>query len=55
MEGQLLPERDVGGDQRAADDVRMPAQVLGHRMHDDVGAQRDRLLQVGRGEGVVDD
>ena len=23
--------------------------------HDDVGAERDRLLEVGRGEGVVDD
>ena len=48
--------RGVGGDHhRAADDVAVTAGVLGGRVHHDVGAERDRLLQVGRGEGVVDD
>ena len=44
-----------GRPRRAADDVAVPAGVLRRRVHHDVGAQRDRLLQVGRGEGVVDD
>ncbi len=44
-----------GDDQRAADDVRVPADVLGRRVHDDVGTERERVLQVGRGERVVDD
>ena len=34
---------------------RVAAAVLGRRVRDDVGAERERLLQVGRGEGVVDD
>ena len=49
------PSSRVAHDQRAADDVGVPAEVLGRRVHDDVGAERERLLQVGRGEGVVDD
>ena len=50
-----LAELGVGRDERAADDVGVPAEVLRRRVHDDVGAERERLLQVGRGEGVVDD
>ena len=42
-------------DDRAADDVGVAAAVLRGRVRDDVGAERERLLQVGRGEGVVDD
>ena len=53
--GQPLAELGVGDDQRAADDVGVPAEVLRRRVDDDVGAERQRLLQVGRGEGVVDD
>jgi hypothetical protein len=39
----------------AGDKVAMPADELGRRMHDEVGAQEDGLLQCGRGEGVVND
>ena len=39
----------------AADDVGVPAAVLRRRVHDDVGAEGERLLEVRRGEGVVDD
>ena len=39
----------------AGDNVAMPADELGRRMHDEVGAQEDGLLQCGRGEGVVND
>ena len=42
-------------DQRAADDVGVAAEVLRGRVHHDVGAEGQRLLQVGRGERVVDD
>ena len=45
----------VVGDERAADDVGVPTEVLRRGVHDDVRAQRERRLQVGRGEGVVDD
>ena len=39
----------------AADDVGVAAEVLRRRVHDDVGAERERLLQVRRRERVVDD
>ena len=42
-------------DDRAADDVAVAAAVLRRRVRDDVGAERERALQVRRGEGVVDD
>ena len=54
-ERQLLGELVVAGDERAADDVGVAAEVLGGGVQHDVRAQRERLLQVGRGEGVVDD
>jgi len=50
-DGQLGAVRD---DERPAHDVAVTADVLGRRVHDDVGAERDRLLQVRRREGVVD-
>ena len=37
-------ESGVGGHQGAQHDVGMAGQVLGHRVQDDVGAQRQRLL-----------
>ena len=40
---------------RAADHVGVPAEVLGRGVHHDVGAEPERLLEVRRGEGVVDD
>ena len=43
----------VVGQQRAADDVGVPADVLRRRVQHDVGAQQQRLLQRRRGEGVV--
>ena len=55
VEGDLLGELVVAYDERAADDVGVPAAVLRRRVDDDVGAERQRLLEVGRGEGVVDD
>ena len=51
----LLGELEVAHDERAADDVGVPAAVLRGRVHDDVGAERQRLLEVRRREGVVDD
>ena len=39
----------------SADDVGVSAEVLRGRVHDDVGAERQRLLQVRRRERVVDD
>ena len=54
-EAELLGELVVGGDQRAADDVGVAADVLGGGVQHDVGAERERRLQVRRGERVVDD
>ena len=36
-------------------DVAVAGEVLGHRVHDDVGAELERALEQRRGEGVVDD
>ena len=55
VEADLLGELEVAHDDRSPDDVAVPADVLGRRVHDHVGAERERLLEVGRGEGVVDD
>ena len=59
--GRVLREADalgqlvvVDGDE-AADDVAVAAEVLRGRVHDDVGAVGQRVLQVRRGERVVDD
>ena len=52
-EAQLLGQRVVAGHQRAADHVGVAADVLRGRVQHHVGAQRERGLQVGRGEGVV--
>ena len=45
----------VGGHDRAEQDVAVTGEVLRGRVHHDVGAQRERLLQQRGGEGVVDD
>ena len=42
-------------DDDAADRVAMAAEVLGERMHDDIGAVLDGPAQIGRRHGVVDD
>ena len=54
QEVQALVQPVVGGDQRAADHVRVAAQVLGGAVVHDVGAQLQRPLAVRAGEGVVD-
>ena len=48
--GPLFVARHDG----AADDIGVPAEVLRHRVQDEIGAERERLLQVRRREGVVD-
>ncbi len=49
--GELLIVQDDG----AAEHVRVPAEVLGGGVHDDVRPQREGVLQVRRGERVVHD
>ena len=39
--------------QHAVDDVRVAAEILGARVHDQVEAELERPLQVGSREGVV--
>ena len=51
----LRPRELAAIDDRAAHAIAVAAQVLGERMHDDVGAVLDRAQQVGAGHGVVDD
>jgi hypothetical protein len=41
-------------DQRTADDVAVSCDRLGDAVEDDVGAEPERLLESGSGEGVVD-
>ena len=59
--GRVLHERDAVGElvvrcrDEAADHVGVATEVLRRRVHDGVGAERQRLLQVRRGERVVDD
>ena len=55
VEAQPLGQVVVVDHQRAADDVGVAAAVLGGGVHDHVGAEGDRLLQVRAGEGVVHD
>ena len=50
QERQPLAEVGVGDHDRPADDVGVTAQVLGGGVDHDVGAERQRLLQVRRGE-----
>ena len=51
--GRLDPLARAG--EGARDQVAVPGQRLGEAVHHEVGAQRERPLQVRRGEGVVDD
>src|SRR4029077_14155915 len=53
-EVQALGHPGVIGEHGTADGVGAAADVLGRRMHDDVGGERERLLQVGAGKRVVD-
>ena len=55
VEADLLGEVEVAHDDGSADDVAVPTDVLGRRVQHHVGAEGERLLEVGRGEGVVDD
>ena len=57
---RVLQERDavaelgVGDRDEPAQGVGVAAQVLRGGVHDDVGAERERALEIRRGEGVVD-
>ena len=53
QEPEPLDPLRVARDDRAADQVGVPADVLRHAVHDGVGAERERALQRGRGERVV--
>ena len=55
QEVETLGERVVVRRHEAADDVAVTAEVLRRRVHDEVGAELERLLQVRRRERVVDD
>ena len=44
----------VGKDQGATADITMAGQILGGRVHDHIGAQRQRLQQQWRGKGGID-
>ena len=55
QELQALGDGRVVGRGEAADHVGVAAQVLRRRVEDDVGAELERALEVGRGERVVDD
>lgn len=51
----LGPGELAGVDDGAADGGAVAAQVLGQRVHDDVGAVLEGAAEIGRGNGVVDD
>src|SRR5881409_2618299 len=53
--GELLAHHAIRRHHRAAYDVAVTIQVFRRGVDDDVRAERDRLLQRGREEGVVDD
>ena len=55
QEAQALGDRRVVRRREPADHVGVAAEVLRRRVHDDVGAELERLLQVRRRERVVDD
>ena len=50
-----LEDRGIARQRRALDQIGMPRQVFRDAVHDDVGAEREGLLEHRRGEGVVDD
>ena len=52
MEGKPLGKFEIAHDERTADDITVPAEVLGRRVHHHVCTQQQRLLQVGGGECV---
>ena len=53
-EGHLLGNGVMVRDDGTTEHVGMPTQVFGRRVGDDIGAECERILQVGRGERVVD-
>ena len=53
-EVQLVEQLLVADDQRPAQQVAVPAEVFGGRVHDDVGAQLQRPREHRRGERAVD-
>ena len=55
QEPEALGDLGIAGGDEPADDVGVTAEVLGGRVHHDVGAELERPLQERRGERVVDD
>ena len=53
-ERELLGELVIATSNEPTDDVGVAAEILRRGVHDDVGAELQRLLQVRRGERVVD-
>src|ERR1700757_949390 len=53
-EGEVLLVFGLCADEHAAETVAVSIEELGRRVHDDVRAEFDRTLEIGRHEGVVD-
>ena len=53
--GQPISEFGVVGGEETTDDLGVAAAVFGGRVHDDVGAVAQRLLEIRGGKRVVDD
>ena len=50
-----LEHRGILGESRALNQVGVSGEIFRDAVNDDVGAEFERLLEAGRGEGVVDD
>src|SRR3954451_18285558 len=53
QEVELVVERLLTHDERAAEQVAMAAEVFGGRMHHDIGAELQRAGEHGRGKCVI--
>ena len=51
---QLLLDELLAAEHHAAEASALPVDMLGRRIDDDVGAERHRPLQQGRGEHIID-
>ncbi len=51
----FCPVELAGFDHHAAHGSAVAAEILGGRVHDNIRAPIDRVMQIGRGHGVVDD
>jgi len=55
QEGELGEDLLIRGDSNTHDNIRVSVNVLGDRVDNDISAERERVLEVGAHEGVVDD